>query len=92
MTPIFFSAIPVLFAVAVVVGAVGGGGRAVTRAKKDISAFMRGQGRVPLRPIPSFVVLLFASVPGTCPGAGRIGTVTGVVATINVSGRGRGRG
>lgn len=38
------------------------GTRDVTRAKKVMSAFMRGQGRVPFLPMPSFVVV--AGVPG----------------------------
>lgn len=45
----------------------------VTRAKKDMSDFMRGQGRVPFRPMPRRVLLL--------PWAR---CVTGVVATIRV--------
>lgn len=64
----------------------GAGGRDVTRAKKVMSAFMRGQGRVPLWPIPRRVVwdavpLPFVDVDGVG------GRRTGVVATIRVSGR-----
>jgi hypothetical protein len=56
------------------------GGREVTRAKNDMSVFMRGHGRVPLSPIPRRVVV--SSV------AWRIGI--GVVATIRVKGFGCG--
>jgi hypothetical protein len=49
----------------------GRGGRDVTRAKKLMSAFMRGQGRVPFRPIPSSVFSCFGM---------------GVVATMRVRG------
>lgn len=49
----------------------GRGGRVVTRAKKLMSAFMRGQGSVPFRPIPRRVF-------------SRVGI--GVVATIRVRG------
>ena len=49
----------------------GRGGRDVTRAKKLISAFMRGQGSVPFSPIPRRVF-------------SRVGI--GVVATIRVRG------
>lgn len=53
------------------------GGRDVMRAKKFISALIRGQGRVPLRPMPSFVV----AVAGP-----RVGVGIGVVATMRVRG------
>jgi aspartate/tyrosine/aromatic aminotransferase len=33
------------------------GGREVTRAKNDMSVFMRGHGRFPLSPIPRRVVV-----------------------------------
>ncbi|KAL3467158.1 hypothetical protein BJX64DRAFT_248948 [Aspergillus heterothallicus] len=59
-----------------VVGWTGGGGRAVTRAKKDMSVFIRGQGRVPFRPMPR------RSFAG-CKGQG-----IGVVATMRVMGTG----
>lgn len=52
------------------------GRRAVMRAKKDMSAFMRGHGSVPFAPIPS---------RNPWPGDGR---ETGVVATTRVRGRG----
>lgn len=57
-----------------------GGGRVVTRAKNDMSVFMRGQGRVAFLPIPSR-----GGVAGE--GAG-----TGVVATMRVRGVGAGAG
>lgn len=57
----------------------GVGGRDVTRAKKLMSVFMRGQGRVPLRPMPRRV----DSWSGVAGDATRIG----VVATTKVSGR-----
>lgn len=57
------------------------GGRDVMRAKKFISALIRGQGRVPLRPMPSFVV----AVAGP-----RVGVGIGVVATMRVRGGERG--
>lgn len=57
----------------------GAGGRDVTRAKKFMSAFMRGQGRVPLSPMPRRVVVSLLVVDE----AVRIG----VVATIRVRGR-----
>jgi hypothetical protein len=53
----------------------GTGGRDVTRAKKDMSVFMRGQGRVPFRPIPRRVSW-----------SGVDATRIGVVATIKVRG------
>lgn len=56
------------------------GGRDVMRAKKFISALIRGQGRVPLRPMPSFVVAL----------GPRVGVGIGVVATMRVRGGERG--
>jgi hypothetical protein len=56
------------------------GGREVTRAKKVMSVFIRGQGRVPFSPIPRRVVV--SSV------ACRRGM--GVVATIRVKGFGCG--
>lgn len=37
---------------------VGAGGRAVTRAKNDMSVLMRGQGSVPFRPIPRRVFVV----------------------------------
>jgi hypothetical protein len=49
------------------------GGRDVTRAKNDMSVLMRGQGRVPLSPMPRRVA---------SSEAGR----RGVVATIRVRG------
>lgn len=55
------------------------GGRDVTRAKKLMSAFMRGQGRVPFWPIPS----LGRAFVGRWWGIG-------VVATIRVRGVDRG--
>lgn len=58
------------------------GGRDVTRAKKLMSVFMRGQGRVPPRPIPSLVLL--SSGVGVDAVLG--GTRSGVVATIRVRG------
>jgi hypothetical protein len=61
------------------------GGRDVTRAKKLMSAFMRGQGRVPFRPIPRRVAAF--SEGGVVVDATRIG----VVATIRVRGREGGR-
>lgn len=61
------------------------GGRVVTRAKKDMSDLMRGQGRVPFRPIPRRV-----EVWGWWVGEGRMGTGTEVVATIRVNGTGTG--
>lgn len=60
----------------------GRGGRVVTRAKKERSAFMRGQGRVPFRPIPSFG--REESLLERGDGVWRTGT--GVVATIKVRG------
>lgn len=60
----------------------GVGGRDVTRAKKDMSVLMRGQGRVPFRPMPRRV--------GLSMGSGRVrgvdATRIGVVATIRVRG------
>jgi hypothetical protein len=53
-----------------------GGTRAVTRAKNDISDLMRGQGRVPFRPMPRRVFPV-------CEGEG-----CGVVATMRVIGTG----
>lgn len=52
------SAFVFAFPAPVVVVVVAGGGRAVTRAKNDMSVLMRGQGSVPFRPIPrrDFVV------------------------------------
>lgn len=63
----------------------GVGGRDVTRAKKLMSALMRGQGRVPLRPIPRRVVGVSFGSSGLrdVEDATRIG----VVATIRVRGR-----
>lgn len=63
----------------------GTGGRDVTRAKKFMSALMRGQGRVPLSPMPRRVGS-FASC-GVRVDAMRIG----VAATIRVRGRVCGR-
>jgi hypothetical protein len=61
----------------------GVGGRDVTRAMKDMSFLMRGQGRVPFRPMPRRV--------GLSLGSGRVrgvdATRIGVVATIRVRGR-----
>lgn len=63
----------------------GVGGRDVTRAKKLMSALMRGQGRVPLRPIPRRVVDVSF---GSCGLRGvEDATRIGVVATIRVRGR-----
>lgn len=59
----------------VVPGFAAGGGRVVTRAKKDMSALMRGQGMLPLRPMPS-------------RGCVCVGVRTGVVATMRVRGGG----
>lgn len=64
----------------------GAGGRDVTRAKKFMSAFMRGQGRVPFRPMPRRV--LGSLLVGVVEDAVRMG----VVATIRVRGRVCGRG
>lgn len=58
---------------------MGLGEREVTRAKKDMSAFMRGQGRVPFRPIPSFGGAFWVGVDGGWCGIG-------VVATMRVRG------
>lgn len=65
----------------------GTGGREVTRAKKLMSALMRGQGSVPLRPMPRRVVGL--SVSWSCVvGRGVVDAARmGVVATIRVRGR-----
>lgn len=60
----------------------GRGGRVVTRAKKERSAFIRGQGRVPFRPMPSFG--REESLLEREEGVWRTGT--GVVATIRVRG------
>lgn len=57
----------------------GVGARDVARAKKDMSVFMRGQGRVPLRPIPRRVAAASLGVED----AARMG----VVATMRVRGR-----
>lgn len=62
------------------------GGLDVTRAKKLISAFMRGQGRVPFNPMPRRVLVSFWA--WVVLDATRIG----VVATIRVSGRDGGIG
>lgn len=51
--------------------------RVVTRAKKAMSAFMRGQGSVPFRPMPRRTGWVF----GVC-----VESRIGVVATISVSG------
>lgn len=51
------------------------GGRAVTRAKKLMSDLIRGQGRVPLRPIPRRVIVF--------PVEGHV-VRTGVVATTRM--------
>ena len=66
------------------------------RAKNAMSDLIRGQGRLPLRPMPSFVVgLAPVSVPvgwgcgGGGGGAPRTGM--GVVATMRVRGVDRGR-
>jgi hypothetical protein len=56
----------------------GVGARDVARAKKDMSVLMRGQGRVPLRPIPRRV--------GASLGV-EDATRIGVVATMRVRGR-----
>lgn len=56
----------------------GAGARDVTRAKKDMSVLMRGQGRVPLSPMPRRV--------GASLGV-EDATRIGVVATMRVSGR-----
>lgn len=64
----------------------GTGGRDVTRAKKFMSALMRGQGRVPFRPMPRRVGASFGSC-GVMVDATRIG----VAATIRVRGRACGR-
>lgn len=56
----------------------GAGGRVVTRAKKDRSVLIRGQGRVPFWPMPRRVGSLVGVVEE------RVGT--GVVATIRVRG------
>lgn len=53
----------------------GVGGRDVTRAKNDMSVFMRGHGSVPFRPMPRRVISSFVVVDAV-----RIG----VVATISV--------
>ena len=53
----------------------GAGGREVTRAKNDMSALMRGQGRVPWRPIPRVILDVLGVEIGI-----------GVVATIRVRG------
>jgi len=58
---------------------LGRGGREVTRAKKDMSAFMRGQGRVPFRPIPSLGWAFWVDVDDGWWGIG-------VVATMRVRG------
>lgn len=60
----------------------GPGGRDVTRAKNDMSVFMRGHGSVPFKPIPRRVISSFVVVDAV-----RIG----VVATIRVR-EGRGCG
>jgi hypothetical protein len=57
----------------------GVGARDVARAKKDMSVFMRGQGRVPLRPIPRRVDAASLGVEDA--------TRMGVVATMRVRGR-----
>lgn len=61
----------------------GVGGRDVTRAKKDMSVLMRGQGRVPFRPMPRRVGLSLGSERVRGVDATRIG----VVATIRVRGK-----
>lgn len=60
----------------------------MTRAKNDMSALMRGQGRVPLWPIPSFVAVAVAVVGSLLVVVvGEEGRVRmGVVATISVIG------
>ena len=66
----------------------GVGGREVVRAKKLMSAFMRGQGSVPLRPMPRRV-----GREGSCwscwARAAGVDDATriGVVATMRVRGR-----
>lgn len=73
----------------------GFGGRDVTRAKKLMSAFMRGQGSVPFRPIPRRVGV---GVGVSWWSWGVVSVVLlvavriGVVATMRVSGRVWGRG
>lgn len=62
------------------------GGRVVTRAKKDMSVLMRGHGRVPFRPIPRRVAFFCCRIWGRGWWVGRMGTGTGVVATIRVNG------
>lgn len=57
------------------------GGREVTRAKKLMSAFMRGQGRVPFWPIPSLGRAFCGGVVVVVVGWG-----IGVVATMRVRG------
>lgn len=61
----------------------GTGGRDVMRAKKFMSALMRGQGNVPPSPMPRRVVGDWFSVRVLEGEASR----TGVVATIRVRGR-----
>lgn len=79
------SAFVFAFPAPVVVVVVADGGRAVTRAKNDMSVLMRGQGSVPFRPIPRrvFVVGPAAAFAGE-------GMWIGVVATMRVRGTGRG--
>lgn len=57
-----------------------GGGRLVTRAKKLMSDFMRGHGRVPAFPIPRRVVSAVVAAAAVVVDA------IGVVATMRVSG------
>ena len=61
----------------------GAGGRDVTRAKKLMSVFMRGQGSVPFRPMPRRVVVGSFGVDATR---------MGVVATMRVKGEDDGGG
>lgn len=66
------------------------GGLDVTRAKKLMSAFIRGHGRVPFRPIPRRVVVLVASFWfwfWSGEGCTAEETRIGVVATMRVRGR-----
>lgn len=74
----FFS-LSLLGAVLAVVD-VGCGGRLVTRAKKLMSDFIRGHGRVPAFPIPRRVDSTIVAV------AVAVEDAIGVVATIRVSG------
>lgn len=63
------------------------GGREVTRAKKLMSALMRGHGRVPFRPIPRRVAFWSEGGVVVVAAADADATRIGVVATIKVRGR-----